>query len=322
MQTRTTTNRVLTTKRIELATLGTSSTSRDESGEGRDSHADHLPRSGKRGFTFCGSYSAPACRDSPQAQPSLQDGATGPDLHANEEESDEDIDTSFFEVQALQSKTFASQQDREALMCENLAKSLRGRPTLPADPNDASRSWKDLKTGIALPLVSCSFAGCSWHGETDAALRAHLLSDHAAQFRPACGEDDALWFDMYLGAIASIERKQVPAVGLSKDRQMMNKLTRCYNDETICSLVCTVCGQIKTKTPGENSHIDWQGPAWFAELPKASKTLDANCGWDEWCKQYGNKAPLDAYGPGRYEGAPQKDWCLEMDLCPAAFDIR
>ena len=301
---------------------GSAPDSQDESGGGRASHANHPHHSRKRAFVFCGSTSAPACRGCPLAQPPLQDGATGPDLHANEEESDEDIDTSFFDVRALQSKTFASQQDREASMCEDLAKSLRGRPTLPADPSDTSRSWEDLKTGIALPEVSCSFTGCSWHGEADAALRAHLLSDHAGQCRRTCGEDDAFWFDMYLGAITSIERKQVPAVGLSKDRQMMNKLTRCYNDETICSLVCTVCGQIKTMTPGENSHINWHGPAWFAELPKASKTLGANCGWDEWCKQYGNKAPLDAYGPGGSEGVPQKDWCLEMDLYPAAFDIR
>ena len=229
------------------------------------------------------------------------------------------MDTSFFDVQPLQDKTFTSQQDREALMCQELAKSLRGRPTLPADPKDASRSWEDLETGIALPEVTCSFKGCFWHGETDAALETHVVSDHAASFRRTCGDDDAVWFDMYLGAISSIERNQVPLVGLAKDRQVLRKLTKHrYNDENICSLVCVVCGQIKTKTPSKNSHIEWQGPGWFASLPKASKTLDANCGWDHWCKQYGNKPPLNAYGPGRYDGAPQKEWCLEIDMCPAS----
>ena len=202
-------------------------------------------------------------------------------------------------------------------MCENLAEFLRSRPTLPADPSDASRSWEDLKSGMALPEVSCSFTRCLWHGDTDDALKAHLLNDHAAQFRRACGEDDEIWFDVYLGAIASIERRQIPAVGLTKDRQMLRKLTRRYNDETICSLVCMVCGQIKTKTPAENSHIDWQGLGWLAKLPKASKTLDMNCGWDEWSKDYGSKHPLNVYGPGRHEGVPQKDWCLEIDLYPA-----
>ena len=199
------------------------------------------------------------------------------------------MDTSFLEVAALKGKTFESEQDREASMCEDLAKNLRRRPTLPAHPDDASKSWEDLETGIALPEVSCSFTDCLWHGEAEAALRVHLLRDHASALRRACGDEEGLWFDVYLGAIASIERNQIPAVGLSKDRQMLKKLRRHYNDESICSLICDVCGQIKTKTPGETSHIDWQRDGWFASLPNASNTLDANCGWDEWCRQYGNK---------------------------------
>ena len=229
------------------------------------------------------------------------------------------MDTSFFDVQSLQKKTFTSQQDREASMCQEFAKSLRSRPTLPANPKDASKSWEDLKTGIALPEVTCSFSGCLWHGETDKALEDHVVEIHAALFRQACGDDDKVWFDMYRGAISSIERRQVPAIGLAKDRQVLRKLTKHrYNDEEICSLVCFVCGQIKTKTPSKNSHIGWQVPGWFANIPKASKTLDNNCGWDHWCKQYGNKPPLSTYGPGMHEGVPQKEWCLEIDLCPAS----
>ena len=208
-------------------------------------------------------------------------------------------------------------------MCEDLAKSLRRRPTLPAHPDDYSHSWENLADGIALPEVSCSFVGCAWHGATEAELRAHVLGEHAVSFRRSCGEQESLWFDMYLGAIASIERKQIPAVGLSKDRQMMKKLTRYYKDEDICSLICIVCGQIKTKTPSQNYHIDWLWDGWFANLPNASKTLDANCGWELWCRQYGNTHPLNAYGPGHCEGAPRKDWCLEIGMCPALVqDIR
>ena len=146
------------------------------------------------------------------------------------------MDTSFFDVQPLQNKTFTTQQDHEASMCKKLAKYLRSRPTLPADPEDTSRSWEDLKTGIALPEVSCSFQGCFWHGETDTALESHVVSYHAASFTETCGDDDTVWFDMYLGAISSIERNQVPAVGLAKDRQVLRKLTKHrYNDEHICS---------------------------------------------------------------------------------------
>ena len=99
---------------------------------------------------------------------------------------------------------------------------------------------------------------------------------------------------------------------------MLKKVTRKYNDDKVCSLVCVSCGQIKTKTPGENSHIDYRGSNWLTSLPNASKTLEANCGWGEWERQYGDKPPLNTYGPGRYEGTPQKDWCLEIvDMCPA-----
>ena len=63
----------------------------------------------------------------------------------------------------------------------------------------------------------------------------------------------------YRNAISFIERNQVPAVGLTKDRQVLRKLASVYNNDQVCSLVCFVCGQIHTKTPSANSHIDWQG---------------------------------------------------------------
>ena len=220
----------------------------------------------------------------------------------------------------MRNKTFQTQQDREAAMCQALAEFLRRRPTLPADPSDPTRSYEeDLATGMALPEVTCSFAGCSWHGDTDDALEDHVLNDHASQCRRACGDNEQIWFPAYLGAIASIERRGVPAVGLARDRQVLRKLMGRFNDETVCSLVCMVCGQIKTKTPGKNSHIEMKVPGWFAALDKASKTLDANCGWDEWMQDYGSKPPLNAYGPGGHEGVPQKDWCLEIMIqsCPA-----
>ena len=107
----------------------------------------------------------------------------------------------------------------------------------------------------------------------------------------------------YRGAISFIERNQVPAVGLTKDRQVLRKLASVYNNDTVCSLVCFVCGQIHTKTPCKNSHIDWKGDGWLASLNKAKQTLQTNCGWDKWCENYGNKKPLDVYGPGRHRDA-------------------
>ena len=123
----------------------------------------------------------------------------------------------------------------------------------------------------------------------------------------------------YRNAISFIERNQVPAVGLAKDRQVLRKLASVYNNDQVCSLVCFVCGQIHTKTPSANSHIDWQGGAWFASLGKA--TLEANCGYEQWLKIYGSKKPLDVYGPGQHKDAPLEEWCLEVDMCPAVYSI-
>ena len=270
---------------------------------------------------FCARFSSPSCCDGPQAQLPLQDGVANSELSTDEDESDGGVDTSFFEVQALQNKTFMSEQDRAASICEELTKCFRRRPTLPAHPEDTSQSWDDLSSGIGLPLHSCAFASCAWHGGIEAELWEHLRSDHAASFEQACGNVAKLWPDFDLGAIASIERNQIPTVGLSKDRRVLSLLTQHYNDTNICYSICTVCGQSKTKTPSDNSHIDWVGPGWFVSLPKASVTLDSNCGWDEWCKQYGNEPTLNTYGPGRCDGAPKQEWCLEIGMCPAAHVI-
>ena len=153
------------------------------------------------------------CPDCPETQPPVRGGATIPKLQNDkqdeEEEQDEDIDTSFFEVKALKSKTFTTPQDHKQLQCEKLAGSLRDRPTLPADPKDTSKSWTDLKSGIALPVVSCSFSGCSWHGETDDELKAHLVDDHYETFRKTCGDEEELWFHMCPAVFVSSVRYQL-----------------------------------------------------------------------------------------------------------------
>ena len=123
----------------------------------------------------------------------------------------------------------------------------------------------------------------------------------------------------YRGAISFIERKRVPAVGPTKDRQVLRKLASVFNNNTVCSLVCFVCGQIHTKTPSANSHIGWRNGGWFASLGKA--TLEANCGYEQWLKIYGSKKPLDVYGPGQHKDAPLEEWCLEVDLCPAVYSM-
>ena len=194
-----------------FASLGTSRASRRKSGEGSESHGDQVPRSSTSGFKFCKTFMSSECAGCPEAHGPVRGGTTIPELQGDEkeEEADEDIDTSFFEVKALKSKTFMTPQDHKQLQCEKLAGSLRDRPTLPADPKDTSKSWTDLKSGIALPVVSCSFSGCSWHGETDDQLKDHLVDDHYETFRKTCGDEEELWFHMCPAVFVSSVRCQL-----------------------------------------------------------------------------------------------------------------
>ena len=177
-----------------------SRTPRGKSGEVRESHGDQVPRSSKSRFKFCKTFMPSECPDCPETQPPVQGGAAIPkfqdDKPEEEEEQDEDIDTSFFDVETLKMKDFTTQQDNEQLQCKKLAESLRDRPTLPADPKDKNKSWTDLESGIALPVVSCSFSGCSWHGDKEDEFEDRLKNDHSETFRETCGDDEDLWFDM------------------------------------------------------------------------------------------------------------------------------
>ena len=86
-----------------FATLGASRASRGKSGESKESRGDQVPRSSKSGFKFCKTFMSSECADCPEeAHGPVRDGTTVPELQEDEmeEEADEDIDTSFLEVEA------------------------------------------------------------------------------------------------------------------------------------------------------------------------------------------------------------------------------
>ena len=83
-----------------IANMGThaigSLDSQGESCDGRGRQVNHLHHGREQAPAFCASYSIPMCSDCPQAQPSVQDASSRADIHDSEDESDEDMDTSFF----------------------------------------------------------------------------------------------------------------------------------------------------------------------------------------------------------------------------------
>ena len=125
-----------------------------------------------------------------------------------------------------------------ATWAQRVASFLRAHPTMPADPADAQKPWLEVSGGGRLPPVSCAFAGCPWYGghhcedrlfrtdpehPWDQELRAHVLEAHAGSIAEA-GKDlstqetlaNALW-DVYSQAIAVVERRGIPTVGLPVD---------------------------------------------------------------------------------------------------------
>ena len=207
---------------------------------------------------FCGSYSGtPAAVCGREASPST---AAAEGSHVEDSHVEDSHDCSFFEVSVLSTSTFTTEQDDLQVRCARLAAELRDRPTLPPLPGDATVSWQDTGAGVRLPMYCCAFRGCAWSGETKNELVRHLSeAGHAGKIACVCGPGPAI--DFYQEAIASLEREQVPKVGPSVDRRSLGLLVQDYNSRNIRSLVCFVCAQTHSATPGHHSAIEYHGRA-------------------------------------------------------------
>ena len=219
--------------------------------------------------------------------------------------------------------------DRLLDAAESLANKLRNRPTMPAHPQDATRSWMDVTSGGRLPPVSCAFRGCSWYGGNkvkviyartdpehpwDQELKQHVLSKHNQDITEASRNlaaplnmPDFNW-DLYNQAIAVKERRSVPIVGPSIDRRVMEHIVQVYNDTCVRSLICFCCAQIKPDTGGCRSKISIFTGSWLLALPP--QILQKNFAHDEFQKRYCQSGtPLARRG--KAENAPDfADWVL------------
>ena len=151
---------------------------------------------------------------------------------------------------------------------------------MPPKSHDLGASWEDVASGVRLPVWHCAFEGCGWHSDSNDVLVNHL-DVHSRLFTECrgsgCFANVYSNMDLYEEAIACIERDQFPLVGPSVDRRCIEMLTREYNDDQIHQLICFVCGQSKTRTPGKHSEIERQNAGWLVE--RGPETLEANLGW-------------------------------------------
>jgi len=244
------------------------------------------------------------------------------------DDADEDVgNEDLFDVRALPiaERPYLTEQDAAQMVCGHLADLMRARPTLPPDTQDSKRSWLHVQSGCNLPLWHCAFQGCMWHGSCASDLEAHLKCAHAENFatsRATAPRQTSIYgnMDLYEEAIAIRERDQIPLVGPSVDRRSIGLLTKDYNNKSVRSLICFVCGQIKPQTPGPNSLIALCGEAWFASLGK--DTLEVNLGWKRWEQHYGGCSPLAQYGPGRSAANPQGEWCCRIHVAKGNANIE
>ena len=113
--------------------------------------------------------------------------------------------TDMFHAEVLdeESMTWTTEQDMETRRVEHLAQYLRAHPLLPPDPQDATKDWLDVMSGIKFPAIHCAFSGCAWtqdkpNGHYDDALLSHLRSEHFNPNEPA----SELWRSMHCNTMA------------------------------------------------------------------------------------------------------------------------
>ena len=209
-----------------------------------------------------------------------------------------------------------------------IATYLRVCPTMPPHPSDSWKPWTDSHQGGRLPPVSCAFAGCTWHGAGaftdkdmeddpehpwDQQLRAHVRQAHGDLIsniaEPLIGRqaaDSSLW-DLYKQAIAVVERRSIPSVGMSVDRRVFEHLVQVYNDRCIRSLICFCCAQIKVDTGRCRSRIQFRTGTWLMGVPWQS--LQKNFSMSQFERRYCKRTPLSAvFAPGNHGDVERPDF--------------
>jgi len=193
----------------------------------------------------------------------------------------------------------------------------------------------DKQKGRRLNPVTCAFRGCSWHcnvacshdrRETsehpwDIQLRNHILQEHSGSFLHILKEhaldltDESLQWDLYKQALAVLERRGIPDVGVSVDRRAFEVATSMYNDKSIRSLICFCCACVTLDTGGFRSRIKYVSGRWILTLP--AKCLQQNFSFKYYSTRYRkNGTPLGQWGSTRHADIRQPDftdWTVTLD---------
>ena len=204
----------------------------------------------------------------------MRDMIEASEEEAFETESEEDVfsdisdNSDIFHVTVKSPDEARTPEDQDLQRIDSIVQHLRDYPLLPPDLSDESkeRSFRDVQSGMRLPLLHCGFKGCTWqcsretevkwHWDLEFQLSRHLQSVHrhdAMQSVP-----DSSWhipgevhyqmdaYAYYCAAVLKKEEEHVPLIGVSVDRRMLTLLAKLANSDTVQSAVCFVCAQIHT----------------------------------------------------------------------------
>jgi len=179
---------------------------------------------------------------------------------ASDEFSDVSSDSDIFHADVLATKTWITEEDKELESIDVVKSLLRARPLLPPDPQDPNRDYVDVQSGINFPLAHCAVKGCSWTKDTlernfptvESMIRRHVHEVHASEMQLSSENPDLMAY--YCAAIAEQERENMPLIGPSIDRRVFKWLQRACSSETVQSLICFVCAQVKTHVASHTSN--------------------------------------------------------------------
>ena len=103
------------------------------------------------------------------------------------------------------------------------------------------------------------FKGCTCVSDNKADWEDHLkLHVKFRHLESMClpSKDLVGFYDFYEAAIQHQAQKTMPSVGVSIDRRSHRDVTDTFNDDTVFSLVCMVCAQMKTHTGLRSMRVD------------------------------------------------------------------
>ena len=138
-------------------------------------------------------------------------------------------------------------------------------------------------------------------------IEAHIQQVSGLKLEKSTGKEDKMFetkrqkqlLAWYTAAIREVERQDVPSIGASIDRRTFQHLSTVYNEDKVKSLICFVCGQIKTVTHDRNTEIRWQKTEFLRTISEES--FMSNLSFERFREDYSQVAEDPMLKAGCYE---------------------